>query len=56
MVILFFFVFLQNETATVEEFHQEIQTIMNYPLKEFIIPFLRVSMELSTCTWRPIVC
>ena len=33
----------QNGTATIEEFHQEIQTVTNHPLKEFIIPFLRVS-------------
>ena len=34
----------QNDTATIEEFHQEIQTIINFPLKEFIIPFLRVRL------------
>ena len=32
----------QNGTVTVVEFHQEIQSVTNHPLKEFIIPFLKV--------------
>lgn len=34
--------FPQNGTVTVVEFHQEIQSVTNHPLKEFIIPFLKV--------------
>jgi uncharacterized protein YprB with RNaseH-like and TPR domain len=36
----------QNETATVEEFHQEVQSVVNFPFKDFIIPFLKVGKEL----------
>ena len=32
-----------------EEFHQEIQTITNYPMKEFLVPFLRVSCNMIVC-------
>ena len=48
----------QNGTATIEEFHQEIQTVTNHPLRQFIIPFLRVSLQCvfkyttSLCTLR----
>lgn len=35
---------LVNGTASIEEFHQEIQTVTNYPLKELIIPFLRENL------------
>jgi runt-related transcription factor 1 len=37
---------LINGLATVEEFHQEIQQATNYPLKEFVIVFLKVSWHL----------
>lgn len=37
---------LVNGTATIEEFHQEIQMVTNHPLKEFIIPFLRENLDL----------
>ena len=41
----------QNGTATIEEFHQEIQDVTNHPLKEFIIPFLRVSYVNDLLEW-----
>ncbi|CAI8032908.1 Protein CBFA2T2 [Geodia barretti] len=37
---------LVNGTATIEEFHQEIQTVTNHPLRQFIIPFLRENLDL----------
>eukprot|EP00731_Ephydatia_muelleri_P027011 Em0018g1111a len=36
---------LVNGTVTVVEFHQEIQSVTNHPLKEFIIPFLKESLD-----------
>ena len=54
----------QNGTATIEEFHQEIQTVTNHPLRQFIIPFLKVYIiysfnyiqYLRTCVYERFHC
>jgi hypothetical protein len=38
---------LQNSTLTIEEFHAKLQEATNFPLRPFVIPFLKVS-ESST--------
>lgn len=44
---------LQNNTLTVEEFHHSLQDVTNFPLRPFVLPFLRAYLpplqrELST--------
>lgn len=34
--------FLQNSTLTIEEFHSKLQEATNFPLRPFVIPFLKV--------------
>jgi len=34
----------------VEEFHQQLQDATNFPLRPFVIPFLKVSLE-SSCDY-----
>lgn len=34
--------FLQNSTVTIEEFHCKLQEATNFPLRPFVIPFLKV--------------
>lgn len=34
---------LQNSTLTIEEFHAKLQEATNFPLRPFVIPFLKVS-------------
>lgn len=36
-------VFLQNSTLTIEEFHSKLQEATNFPLRPFVIPFLKVN-------------
>lgn len=33
---------LQNSTLTIEEFHSKLQEATNFPLRPFVIPFLKV--------------
>lgn len=33
----------QNSTLTIEEFHAKLQEATNFPLRPFVIPFLKVS-------------
>ncbi|EEC19586.1 eto/mtg8/nervy, putative [Ixodes scapularis] len=35
---------LVSSTITIEDFHQSIQEITNYPLRPFVVPFLKVRM------------
>lgn len=39
------FFFLQNSTVTIEEFHSRLQEATNFPLRPFVIPFLKVTMR-----------
>lgn len=32
----------QNSTLTIEEFHAKLQEATNFPLRPFVIPFLKV--------------
>lgn len=34
---------LQNSTLTIEEFHSKLQEATNFPLRPFVIPFLKVN-------------
>ena len=45
---------LQNSTLTIEEFHAKLQEATNFPLRPFVIPFLKVGVParaLRGC-WR----
>lgn len=33
----------QNSTLTIEEFHSKLQEATNFPLRPFVIPFLKVT-------------
>lgn len=33
---------LQNSTLTIEEFHSKLQEATNFPLRPFVVPFLKV--------------
>ena len=38
-----FWLFLfQNSTISIEEFHAQLQEATNFPLRPFVIPFLKV--------------
>ncbi|KPP63577.1 hypothetical protein Z043_118154 [Scleropages formosus] len=39
---------LVNSTVTIEEFHSRLQEATNFPLRPFVIPFLKISVELLT--------
>lgn len=39
---VFFPLSLQNSTLTIEEFHSKLQEATNFPLRPFVIPFLKV--------------
>ena len=41
-----FIVNLVNNTITVEEFHQQLQDATNFPLRPFVIPFLKANLPL----------
>ena len=34
----------QNSTVTIEEFHSRLQEATNFPLRPFVIPFLKVNV------------
>lgn len=36
---------LQNSTLTIEEFHSKLQEATNFPLRPFVIPFLKVNKD-----------
>lgn len=36
------YVSFQNSTVTIEEFHCKLQEATNFPLRPFVIPFLKV--------------
>ena len=36
----------QNSTINTEEFHQKIQEITNYPLRPYVIPFLKLHLPV----------
>ena len=38
----------QNSTLTIEEFHSKLQEATNFPLRPFVIPFLKVREKKST--------
>lgn len=38
---------LQNSTLTIEEFHSKLQEATNFPLRPFVIPFLKVRTDPS---------
>lgn len=44
MFFLPFFPLLQNSTLTIEEFHSKLQEATNFPLRPFVIPFLKVGI------------
>lgn len=35
----------QNSTLTIEEFHAKLQEATNFPLRPFVIPFLKVGLQ-----------
>lgn len=39
--------FSQNSTVTIEEFHCKLQEATNFPLRPFVIPFLKVTEMLA---------
>lgn len=41
-----FIVNLVNNTISVEEFHQQLQDATNFPLRPFVIPFLKANLPL----------
>lgn len=41
-----FIVDLVNNTISVEEFHQQLQDATNFPLRPFVIPFLKANLPL----------
>lgn len=43
---------LQNSTLTIEEFHSKLQEATNFPLRPFVIPFLKVDMFKYASTER----
>src|SRR4029434_6723076 len=47
-VVVAVFVFHQNSTLTIEEFHSKLQEATNFPLRPFVIPFLKVSVSADT--------
>lgn len=40
----------QNSTLTIEEFHAKLQEATNFPLRPFVIPFLKVGAPARA--WR----
>ena len=38
---------LQNNHLSIEEFHAKLQEATNFPLRPFVIPFLKVSAKKS---------
>jgi len=38
---------LQNSTLTIEEFHSKLQEATNFPLRPFVIPFLKVDIQIQ---------
>lgn len=36
----------QNSTLTIEEFHSKLQEATNFPLRPFVIPFLKANLPL----------
>lgn len=40
----------QNSTLTIEEFHSKLQEATNFPLRPFVIPFLKVLH--SSVIWK----
>lgn len=45
--------FPQNSTLTIEEFHAKLQEATNFPLRPFVIPFLKVSRPTAAAR-RPL--
>ena len=43
--VIDFFLF-QNSTISIEEFHAQLQEATNFPLRPFVIPFLKVCFPL----------
>jgi hypothetical protein len=40
---------IKNSKISVEEFHQNLQQLTNFPLRPFVIPFLKASLPLLQC-------
>lgn len=40
------FYFFQNSHLSIEEFHSKLQEATNFPLRPFVIPFLKVNMSI----------
>lgn len=36
----------QNSTLTIEEFHSKLQEATNFPLRPFVVPFLKVDIQI----------
>lgn len=36
----------QNSTLTIEEFHSKLQEATNFPLRPFVVPFLKVGIQI----------
>ena len=43
----------QNSTLTIEEFHSKLQEATNFPLRPFVIPFLKVGTNPLPLCWGP---
>lgn len=37
---------LQSNSITIEEFHHSLQDVTNFPLRPFVVPFLRAHLPL----------
>ena len=37
---------LQSNNITIEEFHHSLQDVTNFPLRPFVVPFLRAHLPL----------
>lgn len=46
------FLSLQNSTLTIEEFHSKLQEATNFPLRPFVIPFLKVDIQIYNYNTR----
>lgn len=47
------FSLLQNSTLTIEEFHSKLQEATNFPLRPFVIPFLKVRVQNARSLHKP---
>ena len=51
VICVVMFVYFQNNHLSIEEFHSKLQEATNFPLRPFVIPFLKVSdLQMSFTT------